>query len=105
MSCSIPCARRWLSGRRSTGGRATARRRGLDATPEWLDVPAAVAGRGGDLAAGQAAYRHFVLAAVGCEDRLWDKVTNAIYLGSEDWTKRMRKLVESRPRATDHLKA
>jgi hypothetical protein len=36
------------------------------------------------------------------EDRLWDKVTHAMYLGSEQRTKRMRKLVESRPRSTDH---
>jgi REP element-mobilizing transposase RayT len=77
---------------------------GLVAAPEWLDVPAAVAWLGADLAAAHAAYRHFVLAAVGCEDRLWDKVTNAIYLGGERWAKQMRKLVESRPRSTDYPK-
>jgi len=79
--------------------RATA---GLEASPEWLDVPAAVAWLGAEPADGQTAYRRFVLAAIGCEDRLWDKVTNAIYLGSERWTRQLRKLVESRPRSTDH---
>jgi putative transposase len=81
--------------------RATA---GLDVAPEWLDVPAAVAWLGADPSAAHTAYRHFVLAAIGCEDRLWDKVTNAIYLGGEGWTKQMRKLVESRPCSTDHPK-
>jgi putative transposase len=79
--------------------RATA---GLGSSPEWLDVRAAVAGLGADPSAAQTAFRSFVLAALGCEDRLWDKVTNAIYLGTECWTKQMRKLVESRPRSTDH---
>ena len=41
-------------------------------------------------------------AKLGCEERLWDKVTNAIYLGTEERTRRMRKLVESKPRSTDH---
>ncbi|HEX7705000.1 MAG TPA: hypothetical protein VF701_00930 [Thermoanaerobaculia bacterium] len=39
---------------------------------------------------------------IGCEERLWDKLTNAIYLGSEEWTKKMRKLVESKPRYDAH---
>jgi putative transposase len=79
--------------------RATA---GLAAAPEWLDVPAALAGLGADPAAAQTEYRRFVLAAIESEDRLWDKVTNAIYLGTEPWTKQMRTVVESRPRSTDH---
>jgi putative transposase len=81
--------------------RATA---GLDAAPEWLDVAAALARMTGDPAGAKTAYREFVLEKVGREDRLWDKVTHAIYLGGEQWTKRMRKLVESRPRSTDHPK-
>jgi hypothetical protein len=79
--------------------RATA---GLEAAPEWLDVAAAVAGLGADPADAQTAYSRFVLDAIDSEDRLWDKVTNAIYLGTECWAKQMRKLVESRPRSTDH---
>jgi putative transposase len=79
--------------------RATA---GLEAAPEWLDISAAVAWLGDDPMAAQTAYRGHVLEAIGCEDRLWDKIKNAIYLGSERWTKQMRKVVESRPRSTDH---
>ena len=81
--------------------RATA---GLETAPAWLDVASALAWLDADPAATETAYRQFVLDKIGCEDRLWDKVTNAIYLGNEQWTKRMRKLVESRPRSTDHPK-
>ena len=43
-----------------------------------------------------------ILIKIGCEDRLWDKLTNQLYLGTEKWTKAMRKLVETKPRSTDH---
>lgn len=81
--------------------RATA---GLEAAPAWLDVASALAGLTVDVAAAKAAYRGFVLDKIGCKDRLWDEVTHAMYLGSEQWTKRMRTVVESRPRSTDHPK-
>jgi REP element-mobilizing transposase RayT len=80
--------------------RATA---GLETAPEWLDLATALPLFGGEPEA-QAAYREFVLAKIGCEDRLWDKLTNRLYLGTEEWTKTMRKLVESKPRSTDHPK-
>ena len=46
-----------------------------------------------------------MLAKLESAERLWDRVTNAIYLGSQAWTKRMRKAVESKLRSTDHPKA
>jgi hypothetical protein len=57
---------------------------------------------GPDAASAQTAYRDFVLARIGCEDRLWDKLTNRLYLGTEAWCKTMRQQVESQPRSTDH---
>jgi REP element-mobilizing transposase RayT len=81
--------------------RATA---GVEAAPAWLDVASALAWLDVDPAAAQAAYRQFVLEKIGCNECLWDKVTNAMYLGGPQWTKRMRKLVESKPRSTDHPK-
>jgi REP element-mobilizing transposase RayT len=79
--------------------RATA---GLATAPDWLDVDAALLSFGGDRETAQANYREFVLAKIGCEDRLWDKLTNQLYLGTEEWTKAMRKQVELKPRSTDH---
>jgi hypothetical protein len=79
--------------------RATA---GLETPPPWPDVSAALVWLDPDRETAQRAYREFVHAKIGCKERLWDKVTNAIYLGTEEWTRRRRKLVESKPRSTDH---
>lgn len=81
--------------------RATA---GLEAAPAWLDVASALVWLADEPTAAKTAYREFVMERIGCQERLWDKVTHAMYLGREEWTKRMRKLVESRPRSTDHPK-
>src|ERR1017187_5407979 len=79
--------------------RATA---GLDIAPDWFDLVAALELFGAEHAAAQPAYREFVLAKIGCEDRLWDKLVNQLYLGSEGWLKKMRRQVETKPRSTDH---
>ena len=81
--------------------RATA---GLEAAPAWLDVESVLQSFGRDRERQHAEYRSFVVGKLGCEDRLWDQVTNAIYLGTEGWTKTMRKLVESKPRPSEHPK-
>jgi REP element-mobilizing transposase RayT len=79
--------------------RATA---GLEKAPEWFDIEAALSLFGNERGPAQEAYREFVLAKIGCEDRLWDKLTNQLYLGTEEWTRAMRKIVEKKPRSTDH---
>jgi hypothetical protein len=79
--------------------RATA---GLDPAPEWLDSAAVLTVFGHEPGLAEAEYRSFVHAAVGREDRLWHKVTNGIYLGTEAWRRKMRKIVESKPRSTEH---
>jgi putative transposase len=79
--------------------RATA---GLDAAPEWLDVKAALTPFAPDIQLGQTYYREFVAAKVGSEECLWDNLINGIYLGTEPWAKKMRKVVETKPRSTDH---
>ncbi len=77
--------------------RATA---GLESAPEWFDGPAALALFGDDPNEAADHYRAFVNDA--SDERLWDRVTNAIYLGTESWCRGMRKRVESKPRSTDH---
>jgi hypothetical protein len=79
--------------------RATA---GLETAPEWLDLATVLPLFGGEREPAHAAYREFVLAKIGCEDRLWDQLTNQLYLGAEGWIKTMRGRVESKPRSTDH---
>jgi putative transposase len=62
--------------------RATA---GLELAPAWLDVASALAWLNVDAAAAKTAYRELVFEKAGCEDQLRDKVTHAMYLGSEPW--------------------
>ena len=79
--------------------RATA---GLDEAPEWLDVDSALSMFWSDRETSEANYREFVLAKIDGEDCLWDRAINGIYLGTERWAKKMRAIVESKPRSTDH---
>jgi len=58
-----------------------------------------------DTGLAQTLYREFVEQKVASRERLWDKVVNGIYLGREAWLRKMRKVVESKPRSTDHPKA
>ena len=78
---------------------------GLEKAPEWLDIRAALDPFAPDAAVAVRYYREFVAEKIGADERLWDQLVNGIYLGSEAWTKRMRKLVESKPRSTDHTAA
>jgi len=91
--CERPEEYRWSS------YRATA---GLEPAPDCLDAASVHGLFGPDAATAQPAYRDFVLAKIGCEDRLWDKLTNQLYLGGEEWCKTMRRQVESKVRSTDH---
>jgi REP element-mobilizing transposase RayT len=75
---------------------------GLDAAPEWLDVNAALAPFAPDTELAQTYYREFVAAKTVSDESLWDKLINGIYLGTEPWAKKMRKVVETKPRSTDH---
>jgi putative transposase len=75
---------------------------GLDAAPDWLDVNAALTPFAPDTQLAQTYYREFVAAKVGSDDCLWDELINGIYLGTEPWAKKMRTVVETKPRSTDH---
>ena len=75
---------------------------GLEATNDWLDVPTALGLFDDDSIVAQSQYQEFVLAKIENSESLWDNVINGIYLGTESWAKRMRNIVEARPRSTDH---
>jgi len=77
---------------------------GLEAAPDWLDVDAALTPFAADPAIARVFYGDFVATGIDCSDNLWDELINAIYLGSEEWAKKMRAVVESKPRSTDHPK-
>jgi len=90
---NLPEEYRWSSYRATVG---------LESAPEWLDLDAALAMFHPEREPAQANYRAFVLAKVDSRERLWDKAINGIYLGTEEWAKEMRKMVEKKPRSTDH---
>jgi putative transposase len=79
--------------------RATA---GLAVAPDWLDLGSVLPLFDQDRETAQASYRQFVLSKIDGEETLWDHLINGIYLGSEAWARKMRKIVESKPRSTDH---
>jgi putative transposase len=79
--------------------RATA---GLEAAPPWLDLAAVIS-----ISTRIVLLRRRCTATTCCrrwtpQERLWDQAINGIYLGGSGWTKRMRAIVESRPRSSDH---
>jgi putative transposase len=88
-----PEAYRWSSYRAMAG---------LESAPEWLDLNAAMGTFAPNVDLARQYYCEFVDAKLGSDERLWDKVTHGIYLGSEAWTKEMRAQVEPKPRSTDH---
>jgi putative transposase len=81
--------------------RATA---GLARAPEWLAL-GTLAPFFGEPDEWQANFRSYVAEKIGSDERLWDKVQNQIYLGTEAWMKKVRKVVESKPRSDDHPRA
>ncbi|HEY2094570.1 MAG TPA: transposase [Thermoanaerobaculia bacterium] len=78
---------------------------GLESAPEWLDTASALGVFAPVAEVAPILYRQFVEQALPNNGRLWDKLANGIYLGTEAWRKKMRKVVESKPRSTDHPKA
>ena len=75
---------------------------GLEPAEDWLDTSAVLGLFHDDPVIAMREYQEFVLAKIDSTECLWDNTVNGIYLGSESWTKRMRAIVESRPRSTDH---
>ncbi len=74
---------------------------GFEAAYDWLDVPSTLGLFDDDPTVAQRQYQEFVLAKIDTSERLWDNVVNGLYLGTECWAKRMRKIVEATPRSTD----
>jgi len=79
--------------------RATA---GYNDAPDWLDLKSALEFFHPDRGEARANYKDFVCAKVDVDECLWSKLTNRIYLGTEEWTMKVRNIVETKPRSTDH---
>lgn len=77
---------------------------GLEDARSWLDLDSTLGVFGEDRASAIPAYERFVLARIDSDESLWDQVQHGIFLGSEPWMLQMRKLVESKPRSSEHPK-
>lgn len=84
---------RWSS-YRATAGQCDA--------PEWLATDRALDAFGPTERAARREYIRFVRAAIDARERLWDKATGQVYLGTESWLESVRDQVESTPRSDDH---
>jgi putative transposase len=93
---ALPEQYRWSSYRSSAA---------LDPASDWLDTTSLLEMFDPDPSVARQLYQEFVMARVDSQERLWDQVLNGMYFGSAVWAKRMRKMVESRPRSSDHPKA
>jgi putative transposase len=81
--------------------RATA---GFASAPSWFDAEAALMPFAEDRFVAETFYREFVEQKVNAPDCLWQKLVNGIYLGTDRWTKKMRRVLESKRRSTEHPK-
>lgn len=75
---------------------------GFERAPEWLDVAAVHVLFENDPAIARQLYGAFV--AAGADERLWEDLVHGIFLGSPEWARQMRKVVESQPRVIEHPK-
>ena len=69
---------------------------GLREAPEWLETEWTIDQFGNGVEA-RSAYREFVIAGTRGLDKPWTRVTNQLFLGSEDFRRRVRAIRVDRP--------
>src|SRR5258708_14059126 len=79
--------------------RATA---GLETVPPWLTTAWALTPFGPDLISQQQGYREYIDEGAGIERSPLDDAIGQLFLGTEPWIEKMRVLVESKLRCTEH---
>jgi len=75
---------------------------GYEDAPDWLDLKSLLEFFHPDDGEARVSYKEFVCAKVDGEECLWSKLANQIFLGTEEWMRNVRKIVETKPRSTDH---
>jgi putative transposase len=75
---------------------------GYEEPRPWMTCEPVLAHFGLDHAGQISEYRKFVDAGAGIERVPWDDAVGRLFLGSEAWVERMRALIESKPRSSDH---
>ena len=75
---------------------------GFEPAPAWIEARWALERFGPDLATQQREYRKFVDAGAGITRAPWKNAVGQILIGSATWVERMRGVLESKPRSSDH---
>ena len=73
--------------------------------PEWLAVDDLLVQFAPKRDLARALYRQFVNEAIGSDDNPWKKLVGGMYLGSEDWLKRVQEQIDLKPRSQEHPRA
>jgi hypothetical protein len=74
----------------------------FEEVPRWIDARWALERFGPDLASQQREYRAFVDAGAGITRAPWKDAVGQILIGCAQWVERMRAILESKPRSSDH---
>jgi putative transposase len=82
--------------------RATA---GYEPMPDWIRSEQTLAQFGADREEQQREYRRFVDAGANIQRSSCENVVGQLFLGSAEWIAKMRTLIESKPRSTEHPSA
>ena len=75
---------------------------GFDTAPEWIDLKWVLSPFGPDGQRAHATYRQFVDEGANITRAPWEDAVGQILIGSAAWVQRMRGILESKPRSSDH---
>jgi REP element-mobilizing transposase RayT len=75
---------------------------GLSAAPDWLNVDGVLSHFAPERDTARRLYRCFVFDGIASKHRPWDDATSGMYLGSDEWLRRVSDFVESRLQPTEH---
>ncbi|HEY8134055.1 MAG TPA: transposase [Thermoanaerobaculia bacterium] len=78
---------------------------GVVSAPDWLAVDDLLVQFAPKRDIAQALYRQFVDEAIGSNYDLWKDLVGGMYLGSEEWIKRVREQIDLKPRSNEHPRA
>ncbi len=70
--------------------------------PPWLAVDDLLVQFAPKRDIARALYRQFVNEAIGSDKSPWTDLVGGLYLGSEDWLKRVREQIDLKPRSSEH---
>ena len=75
---------------------------GLEPAPPWLSTESLLPHFGPNRKIQLREYRKFVDAGAGIERAPWEEAVAGLFVGSQEWIRSMRELIELKPRSSEH---